>query len=175
MKKGGLSLAGPLLLSISSLVIAPDGFSGKTQDQVQRERPKFYASRIVSENNVLNAKDSLGAPDGRYAEIQPRGQLVVLMEKSFFDVGTLVCKGEENYGLEGRVHVQDTQVEHQDYAWMIINRGPSNHFDFITVDANSGMRGTWGMTVNMIRITNFGTKSLFVDAVTGYAMEAEPR
>jgi len=31
------------------------------------------------------------------------------------------------------------------------------------------------MAVNTVRITNPGTKSLFVDAVIGYGMEAERR
>jgi hypothetical protein len=174
-KRGLLPATLLLFLSASLLPSTPDGFPGKTPWQGQPERPKFYALRVVSEQSVLNAKDSLGAPDGRYAEILPRGQLVVLMENNFIDIGTLVCKGEEDYGLEGRAHVQDTQVEQQDYAWMIINRGPSNPFDFITADPDSRMGGYWGMTVNMIRITNSGTKSLFVDAVIGYGIEAERR
>jgi hypothetical protein len=68
--------------------------------------------------------------------------------------------------------VQDTQVEDQDYVWMIIQREPSDGFNFIAADPN-GMVGSWGMSVDMIRITNIGTKSLFVDAVIGYGLEAE--
>jgi len=141
----------------------------------QPERPKFYAICVVSEKDVLNAKNSLSAPDGRYAEILPGGQLVVIMEKNFIDSGTVVCKGEEDYGLEGWVQMQDTQDEQQNYAWMIIQREPSNRFIFLGGDPNSGMGGYWGMAVNTVRITNSGTKSLFVDAVIGYGMEAERR
>jgi hypothetical protein len=170
--KGLLTASLLLFLSTGLLASAPNVFSGKTWGQP--ERSKFFALRVVSEKNVVNAKDSLGAPDGRSAEILPGGQLVLFMERNFIDIGTLVCKGEEDYGLEGRVHVQNTQVEHQDYAWMIIHRDPSNGFDFITVDAGGNFcPGSWGMTVNMIRITNIGTKSLFMDAVIGYALQAE--
>jgi hypothetical protein len=126
-------------MSAGSLASAVHRFHGKTQGQP--ERPKFYALRVVSDKQVLNAKDSLGAPDGRFAEILPSGQLVLLMEKNFVDIGLLVCKGEEDYGLEGRVHMQDTKVEQQDYAWVIINRDPSDRFDFITVNPN-GLGGS---------------------------------
>jgi len=101
-------------------------------------------------------------------EILPGGQFVVLMEKNFIDSGKVVCKGEEDYGLEAWVQMQDTQDEQQNYAWMIIQREPSNRFVFLGCDPNSGMGGYWGMAVNTIRITNAGTNSLFVDAVIGY-------
>lgn len=157
-----------LFLSVGLLASLPDGFPGKIQDQKEQERPKFYALRIVSEKNVQNAKDFLGAPDGRFAEIAPGGRLVLLMEKRFYDTGTLVCKGDEQYGLEGLVHMQDTGVEQQDYAWMIINRDPSNRFNFVLSGPEPGpFGGFWGMTVDTIRITNTGTALLFVDAIIG--------
>jgi hypothetical protein len=37
------------------------------------------------------------------------------------------------------------------------------------------MGGYWGMAVNTVRITNAGNKSLFVDAVIGYGLNAEVR
>jgi hypothetical protein len=162
-----------VFLGLSGGIIVGARPSCSRHDQVKEERPKFYALRVVSDKNVQNAKDSLGAPDVRYAEILPGGQLVLLMEKNFIDSGTVVCKGEADYGLEGWVHVQDTQDEQQDYAWMIIQREPSNRFNFLTFDPNSGMGGSWGMAVNTVRITNIGTKSLFVDAVIGLDREAE--
>lgn len=174
-KIGLLTVAFLLFLSASILAHAPSSFPGKVPWQDQPERPKFYAICVVSEKNVLNAKNSLGAPDGCYTEILPRGQLVVIMEKNFIDSGTVVCKGEEAYGLEAWVQMQDTQDEQQNYAWMIIQREPSNRFIFLGGDPNSGMGGYWGMAVNTVRITNSGTKSLFVDAVIGYGMEAERR
>ena len=174
-KKGLLTVAFLLFLSAGLLARAPGCLSGKMGRPGQPERPKFYAICVVSEKDVLNAKNSLSAPDGRYAEILPGGQLVVIMEKNFIDSGTVVCKGEEDYGLEGWVQMQDTQDEQQNYAWMIIQREPSNRFIFLGGDPNSGMGGYWGMAVNTVRITNSGTKSLFVDAVIGYGMEAERR
>jgi hypothetical protein len=176
MKKREMLKAGYLpFLLVGLLASLPEDSSGRIQDQDQPGRPTFNALRIVSEKNVLNAEDTLGRPDGRYAEILPGGQLVVLMEKTFFDFGMLVCKGGDDYGLEGRVKMQDTHVEEQDYAWMIINRGPSNRFDFWGTDTSRPRGGYWGMTVNMIRITNFGTNSLFVDAVVGYSTGSERR
>jgi len=174
MRKRGLPLAGLFFfLSASILAHTPSSFPGKVLGQNQPERPKFYALRIVFEKEVQNAKDSLGAPDGRYAEILPGRQLVLLMEKNFIDSGTVVCKGEEDYGLEAWVQMQDTQDEQQNYAWMIIQREPSNRFIFLVGDPNSGMGGYWGMAVNTVRITNAGTKSLSVDAVIGYGIESD--
>ena len=172
MKIRDLIIAG-VFLGLSGRIIVDARPSCYRHDQGKEERSKFYALRVVSEKNVQNAKDSLGAPDGRYAEILPGGQLVLLMEKNFIDSGTVVCKGEADYGLEGWVQMQDTQDEQQNYVWMIIQREPSNRFIFVGGDLYSGSVGYWGMAVNTVRITNFGTKSLFVDAVIGYGMEAE--
>jgi hypothetical protein len=77
------------------------------------------------EREFQNAKDSLGAPDGRYAEILPGGQLVVLMENKPYpfpiiggisefgggppDSGSVVGKGGADIGLEGWFPMQDTQ------------------------------------------------------------------
>jgi len=174
-KSGLLTVAFLLFLSAGLLARAPSSFPGKMERLGQPERPKFYAICVVFGKDVLNAKNSLGAPDGCYMEILPGGQLVLLMEKNFIDSGTVVCKGEEDYGLEAWVQMQDTQDEQQNYAWMIIQREPSNRFVFLGCDPNSGMGGYWGMAVNTVRITNAGTNSLFVDAVIGYGMEAERR
>lgn len=103
----------------------------------------------------------------------PGGQLVLLMEKRFIDSGTLVCKGEEDYALEGLAHKQNTGVNQQDNTWLIIHRNPSNRFSYIGNNPSDPGGGYWGMTVDMIRITNFGTRSLFVDAVIGYGLEAK--
>jgi hypothetical protein len=172
MRKRGLLSAGLLLFLAGSLLAGtPSGFPGKARGQEQPQRLKFYALGVVCEKNVQNAQDSLGEPDGRYAEILPGGQLVVLMEKNFIDSGTLVCQGDADYGLEGWFRIQDTQDERQNYTWMIIQRESCNRFLFFPESYI-----WWGNTgVNMIRITNLGTKSLFVDAVIGYGMEAERR
>jgi hypothetical protein len=158
-----------VFLGVSGGIIVGARPSCYRHDQKEEERPKFYTLRVVSEKNVQNAKDSLGAPDGRYAEILPGAQLVLLMEKNFIDSGTVVCKGEADYGLEGWFHIQATQDERRNYAWMIIQRESCNRFLFFPESYI-----WWGNTgVNMIRITNFGTKSLLVDAVIGYGMVAE--
>jgi hypothetical protein len=172
MRKRGLLSAGFLLfLSASLLAYAPSGFPAKAPGQDQPIRPQFYALRIVCEKGVQNAKDSLGAPEGRSAEILPGGQLIVFMEKNFIDSGTVVCKGEADYGLEGWFRIQETQDERQNYTWMIIQRESCNRFLFFPESYI-----WWGNTgVNMIRITNLGTKSLFVDAVIGYRTEADNR
>src|SRR4030042_3402858 len=167
MRKTVLLLARFLLfLSASLLTHTPTGFAGKALEQDQPERPKFYALSVVCDKKVQHTKDSLGAPDGCFAEILPGGQLVVLMEKPFIDSGKVVCKGEADYGLEGFFHIQDTENERQDYAWIIINRDPlmANRFLFFP--------GTYiwfsGTGVDKIRISNAGNKSLFVDAIIGY-------
>lgn len=145
-------------------------------DQGKEERPKFYALRVVSEKNVQNAKDSLGAPDGRHAEILPGGQLILLMEKKLYpfpniglipegglaDSGSVVGKGGADFNLEGWFTTQDAQGK-QYSAWVPL------------VVSLTGFC-IWPLSyagVNMIRITNRGIKSLFVDAVIGYGIEAE--
>jgi hypothetical protein len=102
-------------------------------DQEKRERPKFYALQVVSEKNIQNAKGSLGAPDGRCAEILPGGQLVLIMEKEFWffpatggspetglswaDSGSVVGKGGADIGLEVWSPCWDTEGIYH-YAWM---------------------------------------------------------
>jgi len=179
MRNRGLLPAGLLLFLLAGLLArAPDGFPGKAERAGQPERPKFYALRVVSEKDVLNAKDCLDAPDGRYAEILLGGQLVVLMEKTFIDIGTLVFKGEMDYGLEGWFHVQDTQDERQDYAWIPFWSGrfilPGMWLGgFSFGPGRPGLSLYGGLGVDKIRINNAGTKSLFVDAVIGYRLEAD--
>ena len=141
--------------------------------------PKFYALQVVCEKEVQNAKDSLGAPDGSYAEILPGGQLVVLMENKLYpfpslgppegggglaDSGSVVGKGETDFVLEGWFPMQDTQGK-QNYVWIALGLSASGFC--VWLEGSTG--------VDMIRITNPGTKSLFVDAVIGLSKEAERR
>jgi hypothetical protein len=179
-KKGLLPASFLIFLSASLLARASSSFPGKALGQDQPQRPKFYAVQIVCEKEVQDVKDSLGAPDGRSAEILPGGQLVVLMQKTFIDIGTLVFKGEMDYGLEGWFHVQDTQDERQDYAWIPFWSGRfilpgmwPGGFSF--GPGRPGLSLYGGLGVDKIRITNAGTKSLFVDAVIGYGTEADNR
>jgi hypothetical protein len=174
-KKGLLPAVFFLFLSAGPLIGAERGFPGKEQEQDQQETPKFYALRVVFEKKVQNAKDSLGSPDGLYAEIQPGGQLVVLMESKIyplanFDSGSVVSKGESDYGLEGWFQMQDTQGKQQFY-WMPLTMGHSpGSFRISAFEPHSGSAG-----IDTIRIGNAGTQSLFVDAVIGNSREAERR
>lgn len=189
MRKRRLLPAGFLLfLSVGLLASAPGSFFGKTQDHGKKERPKFYALRVVSEKNVQNAKDSLGAPDGRYAEILPGGQLVLLMEKELYlfpgiggnpeggpalaDSGSVVGKGEADIGLEVWSPWQDAEGKYH-YGWVPVGVSTTG-FSLPVIDIYSpSFKGNTG--VNKVRITNLSTKSLFVDAVIGYDREAERR
>jgi len=167
-----------IFLSSALLANVPTSFTGKTAMQVQPERPKFYALQVVFEKNVQDAKDSLGAPDGRYAEIFPGGQLIVLMEKKLYpfpffrswlegggglaDSGSVAGKGETDFSLEGWFLEQTTQCKPH-YVWRSLILSPSGFCVWLECKAG----------VNMIRIANTGTKSLFVDAVLGYSRRAE--
>jgi hypothetical protein len=178
-KRRSLPASFLLFLSAGLLTYKPSGLAGKAPRQDQPQRPKFYALQVVYEKQVQNAKDSLRSPDGQFAEILPGGQLVLLMENILFpspiigngeiagclDSGSVVGKGEADFGLEGRFTWQDTQGE-QHHEWVLLGVSaigfcisppplPSHPFE-----DSAG--------VDMIRITNPGTKSLFVDAVIGY-------
>ena len=162
-----------VFLGLSGGIIVGARASCYRHDKEKEEKPKFYALRVVSETNVQNAKDSLGSPDGRYAEIQPGGKLLLLMEKELHpfpslggnqeggglpDSGSVVGKGGADFSLDGCLTTQDTQ-DKQHSAWVLL--GVSSTGFYISTD------------VNKIRITNLGTKLLFVDAVIGYDREAE--
>ena len=185
MRKRGLPLAG-LFFFLWARILAhtPSSFPGKVLGQNQPERPKFYALRIVFEKEVQNAKDSLGAPDGRYAEILSSGQLVMLMENILLpsrisgygenpvcvDSGSVVGKGETDFGLEGRFTWQDTQGE-QRHEW--IRLGPTMTGFCISPPPSAICSFKDNSGVDFVRITNPGSKSLFVDAVIGYGVEID--
>jgi hypothetical protein len=181
MRKTRLLLCGFLFfLSVILLAHNPSGFLGKKPSQGQLERPQFYALQVVLERNVQNAKDSLGAPDGHNAEILPAGQLVVLMKNKLYpfpnisswleggaclaDSGSVVGKGETSFGLEGWLPMKNTQGK-QHYVWMPLGLSATGFC--VWLEGSAGL--------DMIRITNPGTKSLFVDAIIGYGREAERR
>jgi hypothetical protein len=166
MKIRDLIIAG-VFLGLSGRIIVDARPSCYRHDQGKEERSKFYALRVVSEKNVQNAKDSLGAPDGRYAEILPGGQLVLLMEKKLYpfpsigrnpeggerlaDSGSVVGKGGADFSLEGWFATQDKQ-DKQYSAWVPLAASLTGFCIW----------PLYSTGVNMIRITNFGTKSLFV-------------
>jgi len=183
MRKRGLLPASFLLfLSAGILAPAPSGFAGKAPKHDQPQGPKFYALGVVCQKGVQNAKDSLGAPDGRYVEILPAGQLVVLMENKLYpfpgigrpgeggalaDSGTVVGKGGSDVSLEGRFEWQDTQGK-QRYDWIALGLSVSG-FCLPLIDSLCPFNISAG--TDMIRITNIGIKSLFVDAVVGYGRD----
>jgi len=141
-------------------------------DQSGEERPKFYVDRIISDENVKDPMNILGAPDGRAAEIAVGGRMVLQMEKpifpsSGFDDGTVVCEGEANFGLEGWFLVGGTKDSPQ-FAWMPLVRGNSaGGFRLTTMEAAEGSPG-----VTKIRISNDDSKRILVDAVVGYGRMA---
>jgi hypothetical protein len=183
MRKRGLPSASFLLfLSTGLLTPAPSGFAGKAPRHDQPQRPKFSALGVVCEKDVQNAKDSLGAPDGRYAEILPAGQLVVLMENKLYsfpgpgwpgeggapaDSGSMVGKGGADFSLEGWLPMRDTQGN-QHYDWIALGLSVSG-FCLPLIDSLLPFDISAG--TDMIRIVNLGTKSLFVDAVIGYGRD----
>ncbi|MGZ7066312.1 MAG: hypothetical protein ACXVI6_08155 [Candidatus Aminicenantales bacterium] len=136
--------------------------------RVQEDRPKFYATQVILEQGVVNAREALGEPDGRYAEIAPGGQVVLLMENRIypsttFDDGIVFVKEQADYGLEGWFPESGSKKD-PGFAWMPLIRGQSSGgFRVAHVDALAGNAG-----VNMIRISNNDTKPILVDALAGY-------
>jgi len=113
------------------------------------------------------------------------GQLVVIMEKKLYpsaiignpefgagllDSGSIVGKGGADIGLEGWFPMQDTQGK-QDYDWIPLGLSTTGFFFSPPPLPIYSLEGSGG--VDMIRITNPGIKSLFVDAVIGYGLKAE--
>jgi hypothetical protein len=80
------------------------------------------------------------------------------------DSGSVVGKGGADIGLEGWSPWQDTQGK-QHYDWMTLGVSATG-FILPLICSFEGSPG-----VDMIRIINPGTKSLFVDAVIGYTGE----
>jgi hypothetical protein len=139
--------------------------------QGQEVRQEFYVARVVSSQDVKNPDEVLGKPDGRYAELAPGGQMVLLMEKAIipslgFDDGHVVCKGEADFGLEGWFIAGEAKETRQ-LAWMplVAGRSPGG-FRLTSQDLERTPEGSPG--VRMIRISNNGTKPLLLDAVVGY-------
>jgi hypothetical protein len=179
-KEGRLPAGLFLPLSIGFLAITLGSFPGRAQDQDQPDQPKFYAVQVISEKGVRNAKDALGAPDGRSAEILPGGQLILLMEKELYVIpvadqnygvglaysGAMVAKGETPALLEAWILIRNAKGE-ECYDWISIGGGVPSPFYHGWPE---GIART-----NKVRITNVGTESLFVDAVIGLGTEPEKR
>ena len=166
---------------LSAILLAHSlgGFPGKVAELDQPKRLKFYALGVVCEKEVQNAKDSLGAPDGRCAEILPGGQLVVLMENKlysfpvgsgigegvgFLDSGSVIGKGGADFSLEGWFEWQDGEGK-EHHNWISLGLSATG-FCLPLIGALSPF--DFSASTDIIRITNRGAKSLFVDAVIGY-------
>lgn len=154
--------------------------SVKIESPGQAERPKFYAIRVVSEKDVINARNSLGAPDGRDTEILPGGRLVVILEKKLFpflitgslesgpglpDSGSIVGKGGEHIRLEGCLEREDAQIK-SGCEWIVLGISTTGFYYFPPPLPDDVPIAS--ACIDMIRISNPGTESLFVDAVIGY-------
>jgi hypothetical protein len=181
--KRGLLSAGILLFLLAVILIPiSSGFFAKTAGRDQQVSSKFYALHVVYEKNVQRAEDSLGEPDGCSAEIQPGGQLEVLMEKTLtpsliagygenlvcLDSGSVVGRGETEFGLEGRFSWRDVQGnEHHDWILLSVTATgfcvPPPPLEAYPSESSTG--------VDIVKITNAGTKSLFVDTVIGYTWQ----
>jgi hypothetical protein len=164
---------------ILSLIIAfvisarqSTGSSRETAGQDQPPKSSINAFAVVCENDVQNAKDSLGPPDDRSAEILPGGQLVLLLEDKLYPFvagkegglavsGQIIGKDGEDVRLEGLFAWLDRQGK-KHLAWV-----PMGIWDGLSIfppllesfDSKAGME--------MIKIANVGAESIFVDAVVG--------
>ncbi len=161
-----------LLLALGGFAAFVFGGDAAVPVSRQAERPKFFASEVLSEKDVVDAGSCLGAPDGRYAEIGPGGAITLLLERPLVDRGTIVYRGETNIGIDGWFHLWNTGEEGNDYAWIPftpIAAAPGMAKD--SVDFGSPYMGpsdTRGLGAEKIRIENAGPRSLFVDAVIVY-------
>jgi hypothetical protein len=174
IRKGFLGAGSLLFLLAGFLASGTSSSPGRAKGRRQSEGPKFYALRVVSEKDVANAENSVGAPDGRFAEIMPGGQLVLLMEKklSVFPVGSdsggglaysgvIVSKGDTDSLLEG--WLANHKARGAGRAWVPL--GQSSTFYYALPGGH--------LSVEMVRITNFGPESLFVDSIIGYGVQKE--
>jgi len=181
LRKSGLLTVGFLLFLLAGLPVrAPGCLSGKMERPGQPKRPKFYAIRVVSEKDVIHARNSLGAPDGRDTEILPGGKLVVILEKKLFpflitgslesgpglpDSGSIVGKGGEYIRLEGCLEREDAHIK-SGCKWIVLGISTTGFYYFPPpLPDDVPIASTY---IDMIRISNPGTESLFVDAVIGY-------
>jgi hypothetical protein len=186
MRKRGLLLIGGPLFLVALLALAPGWFLGKALGQEEPQRVEFYALAVVCEKNVESAQDSLGAPDGLSAEILPGGQLVVRMEGVLFpfpgiggpeegvwipDSGSVVGSGGADAGLAGWFALVNEEGKQQ-HGWMRLGLSTTG---FWLPPIGSIPLCDTGAGTDMIKISNTGTESLFVDAVIGYVREPEGR
>jgi hypothetical protein len=181
MKKRGLLMASLLLFVLTDFFVpAASAFARGMPEQDQPQRSIFYALGVICEKDVQNAKESLGAPDGRFAEILPGGQLVMLMKNKLYSFpfgfgeypaylasGKVVGKGGPDFSFEGWFARQDMQGR-QYYDWISLGILANGFFlPLISSLPPSDIRAS----TDIIRISNRGAKPLFVDAVIGYGKD----
>ena len=181
MRKGGLLIIGILILLSAALTGRVRGScSEKMESLGQTERPRFYAVRVLSEKDVINARNSLGVPDGHETEILPGGKLVIILDKKLYplppatgslesaglpDSGSIIGKGGEDIRLEGCLEREDAQIK-SDCGWILLGISTTGFYYFPPpLPPDIPVASTY---IDMIRISNPGTESLFVDAVIGY-------
>jgi hypothetical protein len=164
-------------LCLAGLKTPAGGAKPGQEDQTleQEDRPIFFASRVLYQQDVVDPDAVLGEPDDDFAEILPGGQMIFLMEDRIYpsmasDDGLILCEGDIDYGLAGWFPVGDSQNPQQ-YAWLALLNGKSpSGFRLAAFRPDSGSPG-----VNMLKIVNNDTKSLWLDAVVGYGHEPEDR
>lgn len=131
----------------------------------QVARPRFYAVKVSDHINVVDPQNALGEPDGRWAEIRPGGELTVVLAELVYssdasDDGTIVLKGEGRYGVAGLFRM----TEEGQSAWLpLAPGGTPGGFKF------SSTQFIVSPSTNTLKIANDDVRSVFVDAVVGYA------
>lgn len=124
---------------------------------------EFYAKRVVDHINVNAPENALGRPDGRFAEIKPGGDMIVLMDNvhNFLegaDDGYVVVKAEGAYGLAGLFRMSEEGAP----AWLPLAPGSApGRFKLGT------MRFSPVQSTDSIRIVNDGDRPVYLDAVAG--------
>lgn len=137
---------------------------------VQDDRPRFYAVKVSDDVGVVDPRNALGEPDGRWAEIRPGGELTVVMAERIYysdasDDGAVVVKGDGRYGVAGLFRM----TEEGEPAWQPLVQGRTpGGFKFGT-SMFSVVQST-----ETIKIANDDTRSVFVDAVVGYGKKDGP-
>jgi len=153
----GLCLFGAAGL-LASRSKAPAG--GASQD----DRARFYGRQVVDHISVVDPANALGEPDGRFAEIRPGGEMTVLMADRIYysdasDDGAVVAKGDGRYGLAGLFRMN----EEGQSAWQPLPSGRTPGGFKLGTSMFNVVQST-----DTLKIANDDTRSVFVDAISGY-------
>ncbi|MCX6574024.1 MAG: hypothetical protein NTX99_08530 [Candidatus Aminicenantes bacterium] len=153
----GLCLFGAAGL-LASRSKAPAG--GAFQD----DRARFYGKQVVDHISVVDPGNALGEPDGRFAEIRPGGEMTVLMADRIYysdasDDGAVVARGDGRYGLAGLFRMDEDGQS----AWQPLPQGRTPGGFKLGTSMFNVVQST-----DTLKIANDDTRSVFVDAVSGY-------